>query len=245
LVALAAGVSEAEWSVIFADLRSGCELAGLDLLTPFSLSRYNARVSVDQRLPEFETGEGLGILIGNTRALWPAFTQALRFEPALATLEHPLQSYLESQLKTLLTRATKRRHRILWAHETVPRALPIQRLADAVGLASLSPSHLSIHPDYGPWIALRAVAVIDVIGPSGPPAWLRSPCAACAKPCLPALERALEVSGPKLDARAISENADAWIAIRDACPVGQKERYSVEQLHYHYAKDASFLRVVG
>jgi len=58
-----------------------------------------------------------------------------------------------------------------------------------------------------------------------------------------ALDRALQLSSPQLDARAVAEHADAWIAIRDACPVGTDERYSDAQLRYHYSKDASLLRV--
>jgi methylmalonic aciduria homocystinuria type C protein len=133
-----------------------------------------------------------------------------------------------------ITRSRGRRHALYWAHQTSPRALPIQRLAELVGLASLSPSHLSIHPLYGPWFALRAVAVFDVDGPDEPAPALTSPCVQCDKPCLPALERALPLR--------VEEHAGAWIAVRDACPVGRASRYGEEQLRYHYTKDRKLLR---
>ena len=52
-----------------------------------------------------------------------------------------------------------------YAHEPPPRRVAMQRLADLSALAPLSETtHLNVHPEYGPWIALRALVVFD--GPS-------------------------------------------------------------------------------
>jgi cyanocobalamin reductase (cyanide-eliminating) / alkylcobalamin dealkylase len=37
---------------------------------------------------------------------------------------------------------------------------------------------------------------------------------------------------PKLDA----DTWRAWLAVRDACPVGREHRYGDDQIAYHYAK---------
>jgi methylmalonic aciduria homocystinuria type C protein len=93
---------------------------------------------------------------------------------------------------------------------------------------------LAIHPQHGPWFALRAVASIDVACPPLPTE-VERPCAGCSAPCVPALQRALSASGAPLDSSAVSRHAREWIAVRDACPVGRASRYGLAQLAFHYA----------
>jgi hypothetical protein len=234
------GVSQPEWQVACERLSAACALAGLDVVHPFSLWKYNAAVAPEWQLTPFPGDRRLGVVIGHTAALWPAFTRALREDPRLAEEEHPLERYLHLRLVSALANATSHAHFIYWAHQTEPRALPIQRLAEIVGLAALAPSHLSVHPIHGPWLALQAVAVVDMPGPLEL-AVLESPCVECDKPCVPALEEALRLTGPLPDKDSVAKNADAWIAVRDACPVGRGARYSNEQLRYHYTKDRGAL----
>jgi hypothetical protein len=223
----------AAWSEIVRTLRKGCAGAGLDIVHPFAASEYNDAVGEQWQIEDFGRDRALCVLLANTHALWTPFRAALADDRTLAGDEHPLERYLELRLVPLLNGASDRRHALYWAHQTSPRALPIQRLAELVGLASLSPSHLSVHPEHGPWFALRAVAVFDVDGPNEPPPLLASPCVHCDKPCLPAFERA--------QALPVAEHADAWIAVRDACPIGRPSRYGDEQLGYHYTKDRKHL----
>jgi cyanocobalamin reductase (cyanide-eliminating) / alkylcobalamin dealkylase len=233
-------MAEAEWQRIREHVREGSARAGFDLVHAFAVAAYNAAVPEEWRLAAFERPAPLGVLIGNTRALWAAFLETLAAEPELAASEHPLDDYLQARVVPLLESAGAP-YRLYWAHEVTPRALPIQRLAEISGLASLAPSHLSIHPLYGPWFALRAVAVFDVDGPEAP-ARLESPCPSCEQPCVPALERALELTGAELGRAGVAKHAAAWIAVRDACPVGREARYSSDQIGYHYTKDRSLLR---
>lgn len=227
-------MSRAEWERIVESLAPASVEAGFDLVQPFAVSTYNARASSAHRLPDFERADALGIVIGNTSALWPAFLRAYRGSGLRREL-HPLDAYVTRSLTDLVTRTTSRRTELIFAHVTTPRAFPIQRVAESAGLAALSPSHLVIHPIHGPWLALRAVVVIDVSGPEAATAAAR-PCDTCSAPCVPALERALVASGPKLDSQSVSANARAWIAVRDACPIGRASRYGEDQLRYHYEK---------
>lgn len=231
-------MSEPAWQLISARVAAAAERVGLDLVQPFSVARYNESAPAAERLDDFgrsSAGGALGILFGNTRRLWPAFTAAYNRDAALANAEQPLDSYVVTRLTALLAEATTASTRLVFAHVTKPNPFPIQRLAERVELAALSPSHLVIHPLHGPWLALRAVAVVDVAGPEAAPNAVARPCLGCSAPCVPALEGALLVSGEPLSSAAVAQHAAAWIAVRDACPVGRGSRYGEAQLAYHYA----------
>jgi methylmalonic aciduria homocystinuria type C protein len=117
----------------------------------------------------------------------------------------------------------------------------MQRAAMIAGLAHTSPSYLSIHPEHGPWIALRAVIVLDKDWTSGEPAPAPDPCTPCPKPCMPALDDAVAASGDEPVGKKVSSSWKLWLAVRDACPMGRSSRYSDEQCEYHYRPDRSFL----
>lgn len=229
-------VHRPEWQGLAEQFASGSAEAGLDLTHAFNVRQYNFQACENERLFDFERPDALGILIGNTRKLWPIFMQALREDSSLQAEPHPLDTYVTARLRSLATGVFGRSSQLVFSHATVPKAFPIQRLAEAVNFAALSPSHLSIHPQYGPWIALRAVVVVDVEGPPLAPLELSRPCRGCSAPCVPALNRALSVSTTPISAASIAEHAHDWIAVRDACPVGRDFRYGQEQLTYHYVK---------
>ncbi len=211
-----------------------CAGAGFDLVHAFSLADYNGGVAEPDRLPDFGRQRALSLLIGNTRALWPVFVDALRTDSALESAEHPLDSYAESRIQAAVSCSTNLPYRCHFSHVIEPRAVPMQRLAERSGFSMVSPSHLSVHPVHGPWIALRAVVVVDCEGPPLPSPPAARPCAGCSAPCMPAFMRAVAAAGPKLDADSVRTHAADWIAARDACPVGRASRYSEAQLRYHY-----------
>lgn len=69
------------------------------------------------------------------------------------------------------------RFAIRFSHHTEPgKFVNMMRAAQLSGLAYYSSTtHLCMHPEYGPWFALRAVAVFDVDGPD-PAAFHQLPC---------------------------------------------------------------------
>jgi methylmalonic aciduria homocystinuria type C protein len=229
-------VSQPEWQEVVTQLKSSCQRRGLDLTHAFNVRQYNAQAAENERLSDFGRTDALGVLVGNTRALWPAFKQALTRDFALSDEQHPLDTYVTQRLTALVAEATSHAAQIVFSHVTSPRAFPIQRLAEAVEFAAVSPSHLSVHAELGPWFALRAVVVFDLPGPDAAPPALARPCRGCSAPCVPALARAVAASGSPLSAAAIAEHAAEWVAVRDVCPVGRSFRYDDEQLRYHYVK---------
>src|SRR5262249_52174813 len=62
---------------------AACAPAGFDLVQPFQVGWYNAAVHPAYRLPDFARPRALGILIGNTRALWPRLLAAVCEQAAL------------------------------------------------------------------------------------------------------------------------------------------------------------------
>ena len=156
----------------------------------------------------------LGILVGNTRALWPPFSEAMR-EPALAAERDPLERYTERAIDAAFAGA-----RIFYGHRPYGGAfLPLQRLAVATGLGALAPTRLVIHPIYGPWFALRAVVVLDGDPPARAP--IAAPCR-CDASCIDALARAQQ----SMDWRD-------WLTVRESCSL-QNWRYSEDQIRFHY-----------
>ncbi len=172
-------------------------------------------------------------MIGNTRSLWPTFLDALRADPDLAQATHPLDAYVERAVSGALHELGVETV-VRFAHHLEPRPIPIQRIAAASGLAPIGPARLSVHMTYGMWFSLRAVVVLDedFVGSEKP---LATPCEGCAHPCLPALDRAERARTP-----------EAWLDVRQACPVGREHRYCIEQLAYHLKKDrARLVALVG
>ena len=166
-----------------------------------------------------------GLLIGNTRALWPRFLAAYRADPTLAADPDPLDRYTERTIAAAFPGEPT-----YFVHATYGDAwLPFQRLAELAGMAYLAPTHLSIHPTYGPWFALRAIVLLHGAPPTQHASVAR-PCR-CADACTSALASAMS-----------SKDPESWIAVRDACAIGREHRYPEDQLRYHYTKDRSLLR---
>lgn len=190
--------------------------AGFDVVQPFDAARHGF----------VDPARRLGLLVGNTRALWPKFLAARLADPELAASPDPLERYTEHAIERASPDATR-----WFSHRRYDgRYVPVQQLAVAIGLGALAPTQLVIHPVYGPWLALRAVLLVDGEPPT--PAPPVSPCT-CGAPCLAAFEHARAATGP--------EAWRAWLAVRDACPVGRAWRYGDDQLAYHYTKNRGLL----
>jgi methylmalonic aciduria homocystinuria type C protein len=233
---------------ILSDLRATLQPAGLDLVHNFQVGTFNAEVETNYQLPDFGSTKSLGVLVGNGSALWRPFLRALGEDPGLAENPDPINAYVEQICLRAVEPLNLDLH-IRYAHDVGDKLVPMQRLAHLSGLAHLGPAQLNVHREFGPWLALRAVILFDVPGARSKPA--PDFCTACDKPCLVALEYALaqtentECADPNYadpDYTNIKNNWQAWVAVRDACPMGQDHRYTEDQIRYHYEKDRNFLR---
>ena len=199
-------------------------LAGFDIAHEFDTA---AVADVPGLAPIVDPGRRVGILVGNTRALWPAFLAARAADPELAAAADPIERYTEAAIARAFPG-----ERAWFSHRRYDGAfLPFQRLAIATGLGAAAPTQLVIHPVYGPWFALRAV--ITRAG-DPPPARAPLPAYRCTGDCEAALARAVATTGP--------ETWRAWLAVRDACTIGRAHRYDDDQIAYHYTKNRGLLR---
>jgi methylmalonic aciduria homocystinuria type C protein len=191
--------------------------AGLDIAHRFDAGA----IATELALPRLAAAP-LGILVGNTRALWSALRAARSADAELRASADPVERYVEAAMARAFTEIAPI---AMWfSHRRYDGAfLPFQRVAEAAGLGGLAPTGLVIHPDYGPWFALRAIVLVD--GTPPPRRGAASPCH-CGEACTTALARA----------RAGGSWRD-WLAVRDACSAGRSWRYSDGQISYHYTAD--------
>lgn len=136
---------------------------GLDLIKPFQVKLYNQCVTSEQhKLPDFGRQSCLALLIGNTRNFWKPFL--LDFKTHNKSPD-PVDDYVERCIQSVLTQAAGNvKCFVKFSHERQDgKIVAIQRACHVSGLAyyDTENSYLCIHPVYGPWIALRAVVVID------------------------------------------------------------------------------------
>jgi hypothetical protein len=173
----------------------------------------------------------LGLLVGNTRALWPFFIETLEASPDLQRSPDPLDTYVEDAVRSSIKEAGSK-CTVHFSHHRGKSLVSMLHLAEASGLAQTGPAHLAAHREYGVWFGLRAVLVFDEEAPLEK-AHTPGPCEECLAPCRQPFEDALSQTQPS----AIEKTWETWAHVRDACPIGRSYRYGENQLRYHYTKD--------
>ena len=100
------------WSARTAALRATLEAQGLDLVAPLNLRWYNEVAPANARIAPTADGAGedaLAVLVGNSRALWPAFTAAHDSDPAIGDAEHPVDTFVARAVRAAIADASSSR----------------------------------------------------------------------------------------------------------------------------------------
>src|SRR5262245_42994422 len=90
------------WREISHQVAERCSTAGLDLVRAFRVADYNREVEEGYRLPDFGRERALGLVIGNSRALWPHFIAALRADPNRLAIDDPLDAFAAAEMQRAL-----------------------------------------------------------------------------------------------------------------------------------------------
>lgn len=174
------------------------------------------------------------------RGLWEAFGAAVAREPArYVALSDPLDAFVADAVASADPAPGPGRRWVLSAIGAQP-FVDFRVLGHAAGLGWDSRLGLLLHPEVGPWIALRAaVFTTEDLPPTGPLAGA-GPCAACPAPCVAACPAgAVRFAGAvRWDAcqRHLAPPTDGCptgCAARRACVVGPAHAYSAVQHAYH------------
>ena len=97
------------WSARTAALRAALEAQGLDVVAPLNLRWYNEVAPETARVAPAADGAGedaLAVLVGNSRALWPAFTAAHDSDPAIGDAEHPVDTFVARAIRDAIADAS-------------------------------------------------------------------------------------------------------------------------------------------
>lgn len=213
---------------------------GFDIVHPFPLKELTIDSPYFQALSPQLGGARTGLLIGNTRGLWVHFLAWLAEHPGRRFRDNPLDDYARDVI-TQAAREHLDQARLFWTHETDAYLVPVQELCHQSGLAHLSRGRFNVHPEYGPWLGMRALIAI--------PDDLRIPLSPAVDPSAPAVEARVAAHFEVLCARAsaglnsthIRTSWEDWLGLRDLYDIGRAYRYTAPQIRYHYTKDKSVL----
>jgi epoxyqueuosine reductase len=129
--------------------------------------------------------------------------------------------------------------------------VPLGRMAELVGWGLPSPLGLTVHAEYGPWIAHRIVFLTDIDLALTAIDRLPHPCDTCVdKPCITSCPAGAVNANDPFDIGAcaserVSEptSCATQCLARNACPIGTQHRYGESQMRHHYGSGLDSIRL--
>lgn len=217
----------------FAAVASALSAAGLNLRGCLRVERYDGLVPPAWHARSLLASARTAlVLAAGGRALFEAFATS----PEARQPEEPLDAYTRRVVEEVADRLAGR---ALFAFERRGRAYAdFVALGRAAGLGAPSRLGLLLHPEFGPWMSIRAVVLTARELPETHPLAAFDPCRGCAAPCDRAC-RGAAVAGDRFDVAvcAATRRAEAACRLRcdarRACVVGAEHRYAdVAEAHH-------------
>jgi hypothetical protein len=215
--------------------RLGC--VGLDLIGATSVAAYDAHVDARRRLADRDPAARGIVVVGNGgAALWRAF------RAATPDLERAGRDSLDRFTRAAVEAAARDLGgaRCHFPFDPAATALDFQVLGELAGLGRRSLVGVLVHPEYGPWIALRAAVLVPWAVMAPRPADGFDPCPGCIeRPCIPACPvGAVGPDGWNVAACAAHRLADEThcapgCAARIECVYGRAHRPPADALAFH------------
>jgi hypothetical protein len=233
-------------------LAEECSPFGLNLIGVASAAEYDALVPAKYRLAP--TSRRAAIVIGNGGgAFWSAYRAHVDRHRGFDAREHPLDDFTAEIMETrILPLATSHgvgaELRLPFRASEPP--VSFVHLAEAAGLGRRSILAVLIHPEFGPWIALRGALLIDEEIEAPRPAAHFDPCPSCVeRPCIttcPARAVAYPAGwdvGRCVDYRIEHESiCPDRCEARIACVYGRAHRYPADALMHHHRRAFAVMR---
>ena len=233
---------------------------GFDIIHPFAVQPYNEAVAAKVAagavaapsktaippLPTYGRSRTAAVRLGHSNGLWPRFVDHLKANPAAIELDNPLDTFLSAAVQPAVeevARATGAAVDLRLSSDVGDKFVDLGCVAEVSGLAYYNAAlHLSLHPKFGPWFAMRAVLVVDV---DFDDAMARVP--ASVNP-IADLEDEIRAQHAALKAAGGIENwRSHWRAWADLRKLGGRGVdpqyvYAEDQIEYHYTGNRDVLR---
>lgn len=222
-------------SALLDGLAARLEPVGLNLIGVAEVRAYDARVPARLRLgPRWPWARSAIVVGSGGPAFWNAFVAGGR---AAAASAHPLDAFAERCFEERALELLGDLEPVaVYPHDASP--VSFVHLAESAGLGVRSLLGVLIRPDFGPWFALRAAALVSAeLPPSAPLAF--DPCPSCAKPCVTACPAAAVRGSSGWDVpscaahRLAAGDCGDGCHSRLACVYGQEHRYPIEAMRHH------------
>ncbi len=220
---------------------------GLNLVGVAAPDTYDALVPEGYRLGAAYTTVRSVLVIGNGGgAFWESFRAHAGRHPGFEARAHPLDDFTRSVIDehAVPALAASGVHGIVrFPFDDAVTPLSFVHLAEAAGLGSRSILGILVHPEFGPWMALRAAFLLERPVRAARPAAGFDPCTSCAeRPCIAACPgTAVSTSGWSVE-RCVTQrlaqpgNCDDACHARVACVYGHVHRYPPDELAYHQGR---------
>ena len=213
---------------------AGLARAGLGLHGALAIASYDALVPTPWRSAALAPRARSALVVGNAgRALFERFLAS----PERELPDDPLDAYTRRALGEAAREFEPAAVVGFYADRREGLYLPLVALARRAGFGTPGRIGVLIHPQFGPWIAIRAVLLVHERLEEARPAAF-DPCSGCPAPCASACVGAAVGAG-RFDAEKCYETrlGDPACALacaaRSACVVGPEHSYSAAQLAHH------------
>ena len=227
---------------------------GLNLVAATPAARYDASITTGHRASELAPETRSIVIVGNGGGdLWSALKRHAESNPGWWEREHPLDEFTREIVDTAIAtplRAAGVRCVVVYPFVHDNRTLSFVQLARIAGLTGPSIIGVSLHPQYGPWIAFRAALLIDELIDAPGPALNFDPCPSCtSRSCIKAcpasavsIEQGWDI--PKCLTHRVEVEPDCIgrCHARAACVIGPEHIYLDDELAYHQMRSLRAMR---
>jgi len=228
---------------------------GLNLIGTATVAAYETLMPPQYHVASFLPQAKTLIVIGNGGGgFWAGFRAYCHARPGyLQERAHPLDDYTVEMIENALAPCLQQSgavYRYLYPFRFCTEPVSFMHLARAAGLAGPSILGVVIHPEYGPWLALRAALLIDQDLYAPPTAPGFDPCPTCRERACMAACPASAVSAEKgWDIPAcvrhrlrLPGDCTNHCHARYDCVYGRAHRYPPDELQYHQQRSFTEMR---